>query len=477
MQRRHYRGAGPRRYPLPTMRTAAALPVTESRARTACNDERVNLFQPRRSIRRMPSRRQFIGALGATLAAPGGGAVPGRDLGHRRHAGAHRRGQLPRRGQGRHAWRPSCAPTCSAAGCSGSSDSAPSRWTSAAPSTPPSGARAAPTRWWAARSRGWPTAARRALQAVGRRARRTAAGPEQAGGAGRPALAAHRVADEIYQALTGERGVFATRIAYVVRSGRRHTLHVTDADGEGGRWRWPAPSPSSRRPGRPTARELAYVSFETQKAVVWVQNVPAASGVQLANFRGSNSAPAWSPDGRELAVTLSRRHRAAVRDAARRRHAAAPDQQQRHRHRGRLQPRRPQRLLRQRPRRRPADLPRAGRRRRAERVTFAGALQHQPGDQPRRQADGLRGAPGQRRLQAGHAGPRAGGVRAAPADRHQRRREPELRTQRPPHRLHLAREGARRVDDHHARWQDQDAPGQQRRRHARTRLGPVSDDR
>jgi TolB protein len=46
-------------------------------------------------------------------------------------------------------------------------------------------------------------------------------------------LAAHRVADEIYQALTGERGVFATRIAYVVRNGRRHTLHVTDADGEG----------------------------------------------------------------------------------------------------------------------------------------------------------------------------------------------------------------------------------------------------
>jgi TolB protein len=47
-------------------------------------------------------------------------------------------------------------------------------------------------------------------------------------------LAAHRVADEIHQKLTGERGVYATRIAYVVRAGRRYTLHVTDADGEGG---------------------------------------------------------------------------------------------------------------------------------------------------------------------------------------------------------------------------------------------------
>lgn len=118
-------------------------------------------------------------------------------------------------------------------------------------------------------------------------------------------LAAHRVADEIYQALTGEPGVFATRIAYVLRNGRRHTLQVTDADGERAQVALASAEPIISPAWSPDGRELAYVSFETQKAVVWVQSVVSGERRQLANFRGSNSAPAWSPDGRELVVTLS----------------------------------------------------------------------------------------------------------------------------------------------------------------------------
>jgi TolB protein len=118
-------------------------------------------------------------------------------------------------------------------------------------------------------------------------------------------LAAHRTADEIYQAITGERGVFATRIAYVTRNGRRHALHVTDADGEGGQVALASAEPIISPAWSPDGRELAYVSFESQKAVVWVQSVMTGQRRQLANFRGSNSAPAWSPDGRELVVTLS----------------------------------------------------------------------------------------------------------------------------------------------------------------------------
>jgi len=118
-------------------------------------------------------------------------------------------------------------------------------------------------------------------------------------------MAAHRVADEVYQALTGERGVFATRIAYVVRNGRRHTLVVTDADGEGAQTALASSEPIISPAWSPDGRELAYVSFESQKAVVWVQNVMTGERRALANFRGSNSAPAWSPDGRELVVTLT----------------------------------------------------------------------------------------------------------------------------------------------------------------------------
>ena len=119
-------------------------------------------------------------------------------------------------------------------------------------------------------------------------------------------LAAHRVADAIYERLTGERGVFATRIAYVAKTGNRYRLHVTDADGEGGQIALASADPIISPAWSPDGKALAYVSFEGQKAAVWVQDVASGQRRLIANFRGSNSAPAFSPDGRELALTLSR---------------------------------------------------------------------------------------------------------------------------------------------------------------------------
>lgn len=119
-------------------------------------------------------------------------------------------------------------------------------------------------------------------------------------------LAAHRVADTVYEKLTGEKGVFSTRIAYVTRAAGRYALRVTDADGEGGQVALASPDPIISPAWAPNGRELAYVSFETQKPVVWVQDVASGARRKVADFRGSNSAPAWSPDGSQLAVTLSR---------------------------------------------------------------------------------------------------------------------------------------------------------------------------
>ncbi len=118
-------------------------------------------------------------------------------------------------------------------------------------------------------------------------------------------LAAHRVADAVYQSLTGERGVFATRIAFVVKNGSRFALHVTDADGEGGQVALASPQPIISPAWSPDGKDIAYVSFESRKAVVWVQNLASGKRRVLADYRGSNSAPAWAPDGSQLAVTLS----------------------------------------------------------------------------------------------------------------------------------------------------------------------------
>jgi len=118
-------------------------------------------------------------------------------------------------------------------------------------------------------------------------------------------LAAHRIADFIHERLTGEKGVFSTRIAYVTKGGGRFTLRVADADGEGGQVALNSPEPIISPAWSPDGRQLAYVSFEKQKAIVYTQEVASGKRRVLANFRGSNSAPAWSPDGQSIAMTLS----------------------------------------------------------------------------------------------------------------------------------------------------------------------------
>ncbi len=119
-------------------------------------------------------------------------------------------------------------------------------------------------------------------------------------------LAAHRIADYIFEKLTGDKGVFATRIAYVSRAGKQYTLRVADSDGEGGQSALNSPEAIISPAWSPDGRELAYVSFESQKAVIYVQEVQSGKRRVVANFKGSNSAPAWSPDGQMLAATLSR---------------------------------------------------------------------------------------------------------------------------------------------------------------------------
>jgi TolB protein len=123
-------------------------------------------------------------------------------------------------------------------------------------------------------------------------------------------LAAHRAADFIYEKLTGDKGVFSTRIAYVTKAGQgnaqRHQLWIADADGEGAQSALASPEPIISASWSPNGSQLAYVSFESRKPVVYIHEVSTGRRRLLANFRGSNSAPAWSPDGRQLALTLSR---------------------------------------------------------------------------------------------------------------------------------------------------------------------------
>ena len=119
-------------------------------------------------------------------------------------------------------------------------------------------------------------------------------------------LSAHKIADDIYQKLTGVRGAFATRIAYVTQSGREYRLEVADADGEGIQVALRSNEPIISPSWSPDGMKVAYVSFEKKKPIVYVQNLVTQARTIIANEKGSNSAPSWSPDGSRLAVALSR---------------------------------------------------------------------------------------------------------------------------------------------------------------------------
>ena len=119
-------------------------------------------------------------------------------------------------------------------------------------------------------------------------------------------LSAHRISDFVYEKLTGEKGIFSTRIAYVTKTTQRYTLWVADADGENAQSALASPEPIISPSWSPNGSQLAYVSFESRKPVIYAHDVASGKRRLLANFRGSNSAPTWSPDGRQIVATLSR---------------------------------------------------------------------------------------------------------------------------------------------------------------------------
>jgi len=119
----------------------------------------------------------------------------------------------------------------------------------------------------------------------------------------------HRVADAIYEKLTGVPGAFSTRIAYISATGEGNNqnfqLFVADADGFNPQAVVGSPEPLLSPNWSPDGQRLAYVSFEKGNSAIYVQNVTTGQRDLVSSLKGINGAPAFSPDGRYLAMTLS----------------------------------------------------------------------------------------------------------------------------------------------------------------------------
>ncbi len=127
--------------------------------------------------------------------------------------------------------------------------------------------------------------------------------------ASRTRQAAHMISDAIYQALTGIPGDFSGRIAYVLRNPatpeQRYTLQIADTDGEQPKTILTSRDPILSPAWTPDAKKIAYVSFETKRPAIYVQDLATGQREKLASFRGLNGAPSFSPDGKSMLFTAS----------------------------------------------------------------------------------------------------------------------------------------------------------------------------
>lgn len=122
---------------------------------------------------------------------------------------------------------------------------------------------------------------------------------------------AHHISDRIYEKLTGVRGIFSTKIAYIVvthprNNGSRYALQVSDMDGFNAATLLRSDEPIMSPAWSPDGRRLAYVSFEGHRAAIYLQELATAQRYKLSAAPGINGAPSFSPDGRTLAMVLSK---------------------------------------------------------------------------------------------------------------------------------------------------------------------------
>jgi TolB protein len=116
----------------------------------------------------------------------------------------------------------------------------------------------------------------------------------------------HRFADEIVFALTGENGIFQTKIVYVSKATGNKEIFLMDFDGRNGKQITHHQSICLSPHFSPDGKKIAFTSYKGGNPDLYIKDLRTMEERRVSHYPGLNISPAWSPDGQRLALTLSK---------------------------------------------------------------------------------------------------------------------------------------------------------------------------